>query len=583
MKTEQTESANVIDDRQRLMVENYKKHFRAMKARLKAYTDHQNADHIENKENEQICPSIHADFKKTSLTIDQTLLPIDGQLQAHKIPRPAGGRARLDDSKHEKSGDSKNIVIRNEVITTACRDEALAKPRLTFENTAEVSKSSSIKVVQREVDTKHENQLQFPLLSFRAPLQIKESEDGPAGTLADASKKAPPSPNHFESVSHVLGPKNQNMLTKISISPIQSPMIHKTNNHHGKAKKRILINLSSPSSHLATLQSQNNSPKADKYESFNRHHSSKNEDLNFDQKLEEIKQKAMQDDYFREATEPAAIEKSSQAFSKHFFMRNGGKTEENGSIMSPKAAEPNEKKFIQVGQSGYSLMGRSKSFFRGRVGTDHHSLSMRNKSERKIMTSNDVWNKLSKRRSRGMATCQSSVDSSKTQETPSFHKLSLSQRKTTISTFTNSFLNLPAHNCNKESLVLTTSRRESIDQRSISGHKFKKPRRLDDRSASNSRNKRATPLALDHKKPPKVAIVELMGRLAKGERALIDKKEMIQLTKKNYSRLPEVVEREKSKQAAASVKEKLQRVKEYDLVGVFNLDDQESIEAIDCL
>ena len=53
-----------------------------------------------------------------------------------------------------------------------------------------------------------------------------------------------------------------------------------------------------------------------------------------------------------------------------------------------------------------------------------------------------------------------------------------------------------------------------------------------------------------------------MSRLAKGEKAKIDKKEMLKLTKKNYSELPEVKLAKETKQKKDEYKKRMARIKE---------------------
>lgn len=60
---------------------------------------------------------------------------------------------------------------------------------------------------------------------------------------------------------------------------------------------------------------------------------------------------------------------------------------------------------------------------------------------------------------------------------------------------------------------------------------------------------------------------ELIRRLAKGEKSKIDRESMLRLTRKNYSNLPEVRSREKAKQTREELRERSQRIKEYDMVG----------------
>ena len=55
---------------------------------------------------------------------------------------------------------------------------------------------------------------------------------------------------------------------------------------------------------------------------------------------------------------------------------------------------------------------------------------------------------------------------------------------------------------------------------------------------------------------------ELMARLAKGERAEVDKKSMRQLTSKNYELLPEVKKKKEEDAKKEQFKERMKQVKE---------------------
>jgi hypothetical protein len=53
-----------------------------------------------------------------------------------------------------------------------------------------------------------------------------------------------------------------------------------------------------------------------------------------------------------------------------------------------------------------------------------------------------------------------------------------------------------------------------------------------------------------------------MSRLAKGEKATVDKKDMLKLTSKNYELLPEVKKKKDEERKKEELKERMKQVKE---------------------
>lgn len=68
---------------------------------------------------------------------------------------------------------------------------------------------------------------------------------------------------------------------------------------------------------------------------------------------------------------------------------------------------------------------------------------------------------------------------------------------------------------------------------------------------------------IDSNKPVKMPPPELLERLAKGEKKEISKREMYELTQRNYKNLPEIQQKEKEKQKKEEIKNRMDKMKEY--------------------
>jgi hypothetical protein len=573
------------EDRDRLKVENYKKHFKAMKARLKAFSENTYMDAQANKENHDV---IQYNMKKIQ-TIEENGLnfvkEIRNNLKEDTQYSPRQAKFAVKNIKNSSANSHKNSCeIFESNFQASHMNRGLNLEHLSRNESECTERLIHFPVDQQQnqgIEEKIENNGQFPLVSFRAPFPLKDGQGGAQSNQLCVFKSVESKASITDCKSSRQVSKSPNMLKAILASPIHSPPQEKATKNMPKAKKRIVIDLVSPSRQGPKNFSERASSGRKKQGSLNLSALNAEQSLNFDQKLEEIKLKALRDD-FGESCQPRGVTGvGPQSFSKHFELKAEEKYEIQSKTNNTILKGKQEGRFIQTGRGGYCLMARSKSFFVDCMNPKAINSVPRKRSEKNLLCSNDVWNKLSKRRSRGLITCQTSVDSTKNQETPSFHKLSLSRRKKTVSAFTNSFLVSPSQNWQKESVGQPSSRRESVDQRSTSRSQMR-PRPMAGRSPLKSGSRAVSPLFAEQPPAPKVALVELMGRLAKGERARVEKAEMLKLTKRNFARLPEVVEREKSRKALAGLKEKALRIKEYDLVCSVHQDGQERVQKIRC-
>lgn len=165
-----------------------------------------------------------------------------------------------------------------------------------------------------------------------------------------------------------------------------------------------------------------------------------------------------------------------------------------------------------------------------------------------------------------------SEETSQNQDTPYFVRSSFETRKPSGSYFFRNQYKSRELSSQIKSFALHSSRRDSqeLTGRSLAGKR------------SNINSKRSSPLKLAGsssktglesvgQSPQQSSRLQLIRRLAKGEKPSIDRDSMLRLTRKNYSNLPEVKSREKSRKAKEELREKSQRIKEYDLVGKIHI------------
>lgn len=573
MQTRASQVAPTENEKERILVENYKNHFKAMKERLKTYSSTHKNEKNANKENK--CDT-HNRGKQFSGVLSIS----------HQDDRDRLGTVNQNIYKERKISPNSHVsemnVSKSELQFPSAQEKfkfQAYQASFTFE---EKMASNGESQYERQIDLSHINndseiektikpdmQAQMALLSFRGPETGREGLLGQNASQFGVFKKVESKNidvDYKVASSAVETPKNPNMLSVLARSPIQSPPAERIPSILAKTKKRIIIDLlQSPK---VDQQSVSHTNDAETTAQVGQNQNIASESFDLEKKLEAIKTKALNDTYMQTSVESSKQQSSSAAFSKQFLIKDYP-VETKYKKASEKSGSFKNRRQSTTVRHRASLMQRSSSFVRPRSRAHDDSTFSRKHSDQNFFSPKKAPDANKTRRGpRGAVTCQNSVDSARNQETPSFQKLSLSRRKQ--STFTTCFVVSPSRpQLKNSSRLLEASRKGTSEFKGASRPATPKVsgtphHRLKTKTPDKKRGRQVS--ALFAEQQPRVAADELLTRLARGEKAKVERVEMLSLTRKNYAKLPEVVEREKSRKAKAGLREKSRRVKEYDLV-----------------
>ena len=571
MKGHEGQNAAQSQDRDRLIVENYKNSFRAMKDRLRKFSKANMPDESKDKENihqmmakKKSSCLISAEVQGNSPIFQKSNTNCTSWLASHhKEPICDSQYANQKYLTNSSNSGELNILVEDKskkaskVIFSNMNMQALSN----ISNGPGLTKNSD--QIQANVDLQAQN----TLLSFRAPFPIREEGGCQQVHLVDMSTDLVPENAEADLFRFRSLDRSPTEFASITVSQIRSPSRDLETAGLPKAKKRIVIDLLSSPRSVEGLQE--SKAKQDERKELVKKQTeiAKCSELTLEERLEAIKMKALEETYMDESLGYLPSQPESGLPSKPKLMKELEQKIPQQEIKESQKSAIEKKKFIGATKDRFGFSSRSKSFFKPPSESVDRRAGDRKNSEHSLIAKSELLTRRSKHCKRGPATCQNSIDSSRNQDTPSFHQLSLSKRKQKVPTFTNFFTSSPSKLHRNQSLCCPTSRKESLDLTSTSRSRMNhKESRLKSQTPKKPPTRATSPLFQETDQRPKVRLVDLMTRLAKGERVKVEKDDMLRLTRKNYSQLPEVLQQAKAKQAKEEIREKVQRVKEYDLV-----------------
>jgi hypothetical protein len=558
--------------KQRMMVENYKRHFKEMKTRLREYSvmksELSKRRCVDSTLNEDTDQGLHCVNALRRVGEERKIQ--SGQhlalVEVHQNS-PLQEKIRTNIQNYDKENVPKIIKQKKDLKRVTGFTELEKNGR---SNKEEESYQTQIQENQKNFQ-KSGNFCNAPLFSFRGP------DDGKNVNLIPFAYSNPATcPEETTQVGlssmecSYVEKRVQNPCNLIDTS-ISSPKAGQPTKHVGSTKNHILIDLSSIERSKSRNHSKDDIIETSKLQDKTAENFFGETNFDFDAHFEAIKAEAIASTFSGELLQDKGCDSRRH---KSISTKLNFKKLSKDDIHKFSDRDRHSKKPLKSEDSGSNsrhdkrrparLISPSGRFRETpKITSERHLLSSRCST----MPCYKGHIKAQSRPNLG----ENSLENSVNQGTPNFFKSSLDTRRQSHSYFckkTSQALESTL-NISKFDLMNSQKKMKDLTAKSLFLGKGKTASRKSSaiKFQDNSHQKMTVSAA---QSPNQQRRVELISRLARGERAKVTKVDMIKLTKKNYLKLPEVQEREKSKSSQRGLAAKMERVKEYDLVRLFD-------------